>query len=436
MQLLLLNQAFIFEKKEIENKIHFALQDVVKKIYADNNSSLPITNQIQKVSDNYYIVNVNDVFENNVLEHYLKSEFNKYKLEQDFEYAIYDCGTDDMVYGNYISSSGEAEKKCEDCFTKDSDLIYYFAIRFPNLKQNLFSSLNQYWIYTFVLFLVLIIYVYSVFLLLKQKRYTELQNDFINNMTHEFKTPLSSILIASNFANSQKEIKENAKLSKYVQIIIEQSNKLNHHIEQILSLAKTSSHQIQLQKTEVDLYKNLALIKENLKLKHTKGFDFTIDKSTKIVINADSFHFYNLLYNLVDNAIKYGTEKPKVDIQVVETNSQLTIQLKDNGPGIPEKKVAGAAERREAVRLDVAQQPLHRSERGDRRGGEGARTLHWSDGIGEGALEQLMRRGHMQVQPLHQQRPARARSDGAEIHQIARALPTSLGAAGFLRRWQ
>lgn len=337
MQLLLLNQAFIFEKKEIENKIHFALQDVVKKIYADNNSSLPITNQIQKVSDNYYIVNVNDVFENNVLEHYLKSEFNKYKLEQDFEYAIYDCGTDDMVYGNYISSSGEAEKKCEDCFTKDSDLIYYFAIRFPNLKQNLFSSLNQYWIYTFVLFLVLIIYVYSVFLLLKQKRYTELQNDFINNMTHEFKTPLSSILIASNFANSQKEIKENAKLSKYVQIIIEQSNKLNHHIEQILSLAKTSSHQIQLQKTEVDLYKNLALIKENLKLKHTKGFDFTIDKSTKIVINADSFHFYNLLYNLVDNAIKYGTEKPKVDIQVVETNSQLTIQLKDNGPGIPEK---------------------------------------------------------------------------------------------------
>ena len=337
MQLLLLNQAFMFEKKELENKIHFALQDVVEKIYADNNSSLPITNQIQKVSDNYYIVNVNDVFENNVLEHYLKTEFNKVKLEQDFEYAIYNCGTDDMMYGNYISSSGEAEKKCVDCFTKDSELIYYFAIRFPHLKQNLFKSLNQYWIYTFVLFLVLIIYVYSVFLLLKQKRYTELQTDFINNMTHEFKTPLSSILIASNFANSQKEIKENAKLSKYVQIIIEQSNKLNQHIEQILSLAKTDSHQIQLQKTEVDLYKNLELIKENLKLKHNKGFDLAIDNSTKVLIKADKFHFYNLLYNLVDNAIKYGTEHPKVDIKVVENNSHYIIQLNDNGPGIPEK---------------------------------------------------------------------------------------------------
>lgn len=337
MQLILLNQAFLFEKKEMENKIHFALQDVVKKIYADNNSSLPITNQIQKVSDNYYIVNVNDVFENNILEHYLKTELNKVKLGQDFEYAIYDCSTDDMVYGNYISSSGEATKKCEDCFTKDNNLIYYFAIRFPHLKQSFYSSLKQYWIFTFVLFLVLIIYVYSVFLLLKQKRYTELQTDFINNMTHEFKTPLSSILIASNFANSQKEIKENAKLSKYVQIIIEQSNKLNQHIEQILSLAKTDSHQIQLQKTAIDLNKNLELIKENLKLKHIKDFNFTIDKSTKILIKADSFHFYNLLYNLIDNAIKYGTEKPKVDIKVVETNSHLTIQLNDNGPGIPEK---------------------------------------------------------------------------------------------------
>lgn len=337
MQLLLLNQAFTFEKNEVEDKIHFALQDVVKKIYSDNGSTLPITNQIQKVNDNYYIVNVNDVFENNILEHYLKTEFNKVKLDQDFEYAIYDCGTDEMMYGNYISSSGEAEKKCEDCFTKNADLIYYFAIRFPNLKQSYFSSLNQYWVYTAVLFLVLIIYVYSVFLLLKQKRYTELQNDFINNMTHEFKTPLSSILIASNFANSQKEIKENSKLSKYVQIIIEQSNKLNQHIEQILSLARTDSHQIQLQKTAIDLHKTLTLINENIILKHNKNFSFTIDESTKIILQADEFHFYNLLYNLVDNAIKYGTEKPEIAIKVVSNNNKQTIQLNDNGPGIPEK---------------------------------------------------------------------------------------------------
>ncbi|WP_236554744.1 sensor histidine kinase KdpD, partial [Flavobacterium sp. 9AF] len=267
MQLFLLNQAYTFEKKEIEDKINYALIDVVERIYVDNNSELIINNQIKKVSSNYYVVNVNDVFENNILEFYLKKEFAKVKLDLDFEYAIYDCGSNNMVYGNYITSKSQPSKKCIECFTKNDDLTYYFAVRFPTLKQNYFTSLKQYWLYTIVLFLVLIVYVYSVLLMLKQKRYTVLQNDFINNMTHEFKTPLASILIASNYANNQKEIKDNPKLSKYIQIIIKQSNKLNQHIEQILSLAKTDSNKIELSRNKVEFRKTLDLIKENIILK-------------------------------------------------------------------------------------------------------------------------------------------------------------------------
>ncbi|MEZ4786940.1 MAG: HAMP domain-containing sensor histidine kinase [Flavobacterium haoranii] len=337
MQLFLLNQAYRFEKKDVEDKIHFALQDVVTKIYADNHSTLPITNQIKKVSDNYYIVNVDDVFENNILEHYLKTEFEKVKLEQDFEYAIYNCGTDDMIYGNYIAADGKPEKKCEDCFTKNEELIYYFAIRFPNLKQSYFSSLKQYWAFTVVLFFVLIIYVYSVFLLLKQKRYTELQHDFINNMTHEFKTPLSSILIASNYANTQKEISENKKLSKYIQIIIDQSNKLNQHIEQILSVAKTDSHQIQLQKSPVEVVKTIDLIIENCKLKHNTEFDVQNSIQENVSIMADSFHFYNLLFNLFENAIKYGNNNIVIKVSLIENVKYFSLIITDNGPGIPEK---------------------------------------------------------------------------------------------------
>ena len=235
MQLLTLTQAYAFEKKEFSEKIHFALQDVVSKIHKDNNTESPIDSQIKKVTDDYYVVNVDDVFDASVLEYYLKTEFQKVKLNIDFEYAIYNCGSDEMMYGDYISSSDKKVSKCEKCFTKKPDLVYYFAIRFPQLKYNYITSLQQYWIYTGVLALVLVIYVYSVLLLLKQKKYTELQTDFINNMTHEFKTPISSILIASNYANKQQEIINNPKLSKYVQIIIEQSNKLNQHIEKILN---------------------------------------------------------------------------------------------------------------------------------------------------------------------------------------------------------
>ncbi len=337
MQLLLLNKAYLFEKKDLDEKIHFALQDVVKKIYSDNETDLPITNQIEKVTDNYYIVNVDDVFENNILEHYLKTEFNKVRLNLDFEYAIYDCRTDEMVYGNYISETGKSEKKCEDCFTKNSELIYYFAVRFPRINQNLYSSLNQYWVYTFVLFIVLFIYVYSVFLLLKQKRYSALQTDFINNMTHEFKTPLSSILIASNYTSKQKEIKTNSKLNKYLQIIINQSNKLNQHIEQILTLARANSNKIELQYSSVDLYKELQLINENITLKNNKNAILKLDNSCRVFINADAFHFYNILYNLIDNAVKYGVAQPEITIAIKPYKKQYILQISDNGPGIPER---------------------------------------------------------------------------------------------------
>ncbi len=335
MQLFLLNEAYIFEKNDVEDKIHFALQDVVEKIYKDNKSELPITNPIKKVSENYFIVNVNDVFENRILEQYLKLEFEKVKLELDFEYAIYDCSSDEMVYGNYISINGKSEKFCADCFSKNSDLTYYFAVRFPNIKQTYFKSLSQYWIFTGVLFLVLIIYVYSVFLMLQQKRYTELQKDFINNMTHEFKTPLASILIASNYATTQKEIVDNPRLSKYMQIIINQSNKLNQHVEKILYVAKTESKQIVLDKKQVDFNMLLELVKENILLKHQKEIAIEIKLKRNYLIQADEFHFYNLLYNIMDNAVKYSDSNPIIQIHTEETNKGLVLKFTDNGVGIP-----------------------------------------------------------------------------------------------------
>jgi two-component system phosphate regulon sensor histidine kinase PhoR len=339
MQLLMLNQAYTFEKKEVGEKIHFALQDVVDKIYRDNNNELPEASPIRKVSEDYYVVNVNDVFEAQILEYYLRSEFQKVKLEMDYEYAIYDCASDEMVYGKYIASSGRAvnagDMKCENCFTKKEGLVYYFAVRFPGLRYSYITSLQQYWIFTGVLLLVLVIYVYSILLMLKQKKYTELQKDFINNMTHEFKTPLSSILIASNYAAKQAEINDNPKLNKYVSIIIQQSNKLNQHIERILNVAKSDSNFIGMEKKEIKIVDTLDLVKENVMLKFEKAVVNVNPPKKEYIIKADEFHFYNITYNIVENAIKYGTDSPKVTIDVIETTKGLDLQFTDNGPGIP-----------------------------------------------------------------------------------------------------
>ena len=338
MQLFLINNAHKLAKKDTEDKIFFALQDVLEKLYKDNLTGLLVSNQVEKVSGNYFTVNVNYEFENTILEHYLISEFEKNNLDVDFEYAVYNCSSDKMAFSNHINSNGKKEPiKCPNCFTKNPKYTYYFAIRFPDIEQNYFKNLNQYWIFTTVLFLVLIIYVYSVVLMLKQKKYTELQKDFINNMSHEFKTPLASILIASNYVKEQTEIKENSKLKKYNQIIINQTNKLNEHIEKILYVAKTESKQMLIDKTKFELRPVLDLVKDNILLKYEKEIDVNIITIKPHILKADEFHVYNIVFNLVDNAIKYGGLSPKIEIVVAEINHQLSIQIKDNGCGIPPK---------------------------------------------------------------------------------------------------
>ena len=335
MQLLTLTQAYAFEKKELGEKIHFALQDVVTRIHKDNETEMPLESQIKKISEDYYIVNVNDVFDATVLEYYLKTEFQKVKLNIDFEYAIYNCGSDEMMYGNYVSASDAKQAKCEKCFTKKAGLVYYFAVRFPQLKYNYITSLNQYWVYTGVLILVFVIYFYSVLLLLKQKKYTELQADFINNMTHEFKTPISSILIASNYASGQNEIKNNPKLSKYMQLIIEQSNKLNQHIEKILHIAKSDTNSMALEKSNFDLLETISNAKETILLKYSKEIkiDIIADKASYFIL-ADEFHFSNIIYNILDNAVKYNDNEPKIKIKIVEDDKLINLEFIDNGIGI------------------------------------------------------------------------------------------------------
>jgi two-component system phosphate regulon sensor histidine kinase PhoR len=338
MQLFLINNAHKLAKKDTEDKIFFALQDVLEKLYKDNLTGLLVANQVEKVSGNYFTVNVNYEFENTILEHYLISEFEKNNLDVDFEYAVYNCSSDKMAFSNHINSNGKKEPiKCPSCFTKNHKYTYYFAIRFPDIEQNYFKNLNQYWIFTTVLFLVLIIYVYSVVLMLKQKKYTELQKDFINNMSHEFKTPLASILIASNYVKEQNEIKDNPKLKKYNQIVVNQTKRLNEHIEKILYVAKTESKQMLIDKTKFELKPVLDLVKDNILLKYDKEIDINIITTKKYVLKADEFHIYNILFNLVDNAVKYSGLSPKIEIVVTEINQQLSIQIKDNGCGIPTK---------------------------------------------------------------------------------------------------
>ena len=338
-QLLWTKQAFTLEEKKFSQKAHIALLEVAKKLYEGTNHELPAENPVQKISNDYYIVNIDNDFEPKILEFYLKSEFEKVNLSTDFEYAMYNCQSDEMVYGNYISLTDKNKSTHSVYFPKHKNLIYYFAIRFPNETSYLFSSLRFWFVLSFALIVILLVYVYSIFTILQQKKYSELQRDFINNMTHEFKTPLSSILIASNYLINQSQIKSDDKLTKYTDIIITQSNKLNTHIEKILNIAKSDNSALALEKTKIAVIAVITDVIENIRLKYPESTIEIQATEKEYFIEADLFHFTNIIYNLIDNSIKYCDNVPQIAITLTREKDTIKMAFTDNGIGIAPKNI-------------------------------------------------------------------------------------------------
>ncbi|MEP6805349.1 MAG: HAMP domain-containing sensor histidine kinase [Flavobacterium sp.] len=339
-QLLWTKEAFTLEQKKLSQKANIALLEVARKLYEGKDHESSCQNPVQKISNDYYIVNIQNAFEPDVLEFYLRSEFKKMNITTDFEYAVYNCQSDEMVYGKYISFSEKEKAKKIVSFPKHKNLVYYFAIRFPNETTYLFSSMRFWFLLSIALILILLIYVYSIFTLLQQKKYSELQRDFINNMTHEFKTPLSSILIASKYLIEQNPIKEDKKLHTYTDIIINQSNKLNNHIEKILNIAKSDYTPLELKKETVLIVPITEEAIENIQLKYPEASIKIETVSNEYHLETDVFHFSNLVYNLLDNAIKYCNEKPAIKIGILVENATLKLTFTDNGIGISRKNIS------------------------------------------------------------------------------------------------
>ena len=342
IQLFLLRQAIRQEENKFSQKARVALLEVARRVYQDSHEELPEINPVKEISEDYYVVNVNREFKANILEYYLKTELVKFDLATDFEYAIYNCETEGMVYGNYVSfdsTKGNQHNPTLKYFPRQKNLVYYFAIHFPRKSQLVYSSLILWIVFSVVMVFVLIIYIYSSFQLLQQKKYSELQRDFINNMTHEFKTPLSSILLSSNFISKQQAVVNDEKLKKYTEIIIQQAGRLNKQVEKVLDLARAESDFFKIHTEQVLPETVLTEVIENISMKHA---DAEIKLTTKTdagkaIIAADIFHFSNLVYNLLDNAIKYSKGAACVQIGMKLENKLLKLNFSDTGIGIDQQ---------------------------------------------------------------------------------------------------
>jgi two-component system phosphate regulon sensor histidine kinase PhoR len=335
-QLLWTRQAYNLEDQKFNQKVNIALLEVVEKMSGGKTSFTE--NPVQNISNDYYVVNINNEFHPAVLEHYLKTEFTRFQINTNYVYALYNCHSDKMIYGKYISKNQEAPSEKVIKFPKHKNLVYYFSIRFPDKTTYLISSLRFWYLLTFALVIILLVYVYSIYTIIQQKKFSELQRDFINNMTHEFKTPLSSILLASEALTKQEIIKANPKLQTYTSIITDQSHKLNNHIEKILNIAKNDASGLSLKPQRIILLPFIQEIVDTVKHKNENlSIEINIDSAISVI--ADEFHFTNIIYNILDNSIKYCDTNPVIIISSNKDSKGLYLKFKDNGIGIPAKNI-------------------------------------------------------------------------------------------------
>lgn len=337
IQVLWLKQAFDEEEKKFSQNIQVSLLEVANELNHYYGYTTPHANPVEKLSKDYYVVNMRNDFDAKTLELLLINKFKAKAISTNFEYAIYDCETDDMLYGSYIQFDKKEDAQPSTYFPKAKNLVYYFAVRFPEKNNFIYTSLKGWILLCAAMVITLFIYLYAIYIILQQQKYASLQRDFINNMTHEFKTPLASILIASNFLSKNETVCSDEKLKQYSTIIIEQGKKLDSHLEKILNVAKDDVNPLQLNKETVNVADTVHKAIDIIKLKYPSANIYVNNKAQQTSIQADAFHFANIIYNFLDNSVKYCDRTPEINIDIANEGNNLVLKVADNGIGISQK---------------------------------------------------------------------------------------------------
>ena len=336
IQVYFLQNAWNIKEKQFVQSVLIGLRNVAEQMSKYNQAALPHTNPVRQLSSNYYVVDINSVIDANILEFYLKAEFDKLNLQTDFEYAIYNCQTDKMEYGNYLAKSGIAKPNVLTAnLPKYDQYTYYFGVNFPLLRNTIIGDMAIWFFFIGLLLVAIIFFVYAIFVILQQKRLSEMQKDFINNMTHEFKTPISSINISADVIMDPDIINHPARLFTYGSVIKQENNRLNQQVDKVLQIARIESQSFHLKKEAIDLNSLILKVAENCKANSNRQLVLNTNLSDAVKsIEADTLHLTNILHNLLDNASKYSGKEPVINIETEQTEKSIIIRISDNGPGI------------------------------------------------------------------------------------------------------
>lgn len=283
------------------------------------------------------------------LQNILEEELNNWEIDIDYEYGVLSRASNSFVIVNNhytIDDSGSNNAEYRDIrdsgyevtlFRKDEIPPGMLMIYFPTKVSEVWSSIMPNLLGTiFFSAIILLCFAYTIFIILRQKKVSEMKNDFINNMTHEFKTPIATISLAADSITSPMVSSHPDKLQRFANIIKQENKRMNSQVEKVLQMAVIDKREFSLKLTDVNLHDVIHHAVENITLQIEKkdGTVGTELEATQPIVQGDLTHISNIINNLLDNANKYSPEQPEIMVSTHNRSNGVEVVVSDKGIGM------------------------------------------------------------------------------------------------------
>ncbi len=294
----------------------------------------------QNFMDFNKIVTIDEKLNRKILDSLLTIELKNKGITTQFEFGVFNPASNRLIFQKTGRYPNELLNKGFAFTLYPSEMQInpsYLMMYFPNMKRFLISRLWVLLSISVVLILVIILsFAFTINTIFMQKKLSEIKNDFINNMTHEFKTPISTISLACEALKDKDIIKSEDIYKTYIGMIDEENKRLGGMAEKVLQTAVLDKGRLSLKKENVNIHKVILNTIKNVKLQveRKNGKIIASLKADHSILNADKMHITNVIYNLLDNANKYTLEDPEIIISTENAGGGINITISDNGIGI------------------------------------------------------------------------------------------------------
>jgi two-component system phosphate regulon sensor histidine kinase PhoR len=271
----------------------------------------------------------------------LHEEFSMNGIDLDYEYVVksYNQGVEKIILSSPNYKNNPRNEHQTPLFSNDlgSQRPNYLKVYFPHTQQKFLGSIS-YMVYpTFILVALIIgIFAYTIWIIFKQKKLSIIKNDFINNMTHELKTPISTISLASQMLLDNSVNATPSVIERISGVIYAESNRLSLQVEKVLQMAIFNEGRLKMKFKNFEMHEVITTVVQNFEIRvHSDNGQITFLKNAvNDTIYGDQVHITNVLFNLLDNAVKYSKEKPIIEVATENQKNKFVVSVKDNGIGI------------------------------------------------------------------------------------------------------